>query len=142
MTPPLRFCRALTTSLVVSQIESHTGRKNEALTLCPCTGIALNLAGIVDLVRGNGFQAAAFLVYGCFWCELAWYADPLQNLASAYTAEGGALAKPYDSGEAMFFLAMAIASFVLWLGTLKTNGLLILAVFSLIPLFTLFSAGA
>ena len=102
----------------------------------------MNLAGIVELVRGNGFLAAGYLAYGCFWCELGWFADPLQNLVGTYAADGGAAAKPYDSGEAMFFLAMALTSFVLWLGTLKANPALCLAVFCLIPLFALFTAGA
>ncbi|KAK3620954.1 hypothetical protein LTR56_023090 [Elasticomyces elasticus] len=106
-------------------------------------GIAMNLAGIIEFVRANSLPASGYLTYGCFWVCLGWAFDPLQNLAGAYAAEGvpGALSKPYNSGGAMFFLAMTLCSFVLWLGTLKTNLALSLAVFCLIPLFALLCAG-
>ncbi|KAK4891696.1 hypothetical protein LTR27_009704 [Elasticomyces elasticus] len=106
-------------------------------------GIAMNLAGIIEFVRGNSLPAFGYLTYGCFWVCLGWVFDPLQNLTGAYAADGvsGALSKPYNSGGAMFFLAMTLCSFVLWLGTLKTNLALSLAVFCLIPLFALLCAG-
>ncbi|KAK5706086.1 hypothetical protein LTR97_001072 [Elasticomyces elasticus] len=106
-------------------------------------GIAMNLAGIIEFVRANSLPASGYLTYGCFWVCLGWAFDPLQNLAGAYAADGvpGALAKTYNSGGAMFFLAMTLCSFVLWLGTLKTNLALSLAVFCLVPLFALLCAG-
>ncbi|KAK5723762.1 hypothetical protein LTR15_005462 [Elasticomyces elasticus] len=103
----------------------------------------MNLAGIIEFVRANSLPASGYLTYGCFWVCLGWAFDPLQNLAGAYAADGvpGALAKTYNSGGAMFFLAMTLCSFVLWLGTLKTNLALSLAVFCLVPLFALLCAG-
>jgi uncharacterized protein len=107
-------------------------------------GLAMNLCGIIEFIRGNAFPAAAYVVYGCFWCELGWAYDPLQNLGGAYDVNGvagsGLLNKDFTSGQAMFWLALTLASFVLFIGTIRTNVALSLAVFCLIPLFALFSA--
>ncbi|KAK4540377.1 hypothetical protein LTR36_009234 [Oleoguttula mirabilis] len=106
-------------------------------------GIAMNLAGIFELILGNTFPGAVFIVYGCHWCQIAYADDPAHNLVGAYTADGvpGGLNLQYNSGNAMYNVAMTLTSFVFFLGSLRTNAPFSLAIFCLIFLFAFLAAG-
>lgn len=106
-------------------------------------GIAMNVAGIFELILGNTFPAAVFIVYGAHWCQVAYTYDPAHALAATYAADGvpGALSMAYNSGNAFYDLSMTLVSFVFFLGSLRTNGPFALAIFCLIPLFALLAAG-
>ncbi|KAK5120730.1 hypothetical protein LTR85_006088 [Meristemomyces frigidus] len=106
-------------------------------------GIAMNIAGIFELILGNTFPGAVFIVYGSHWCQAGYSSDPAHNLAGAYTAGDvpGALDGAYNSGNAMYNLTMTLISFIFFLGSLRTNAPFSLAIFCLIPLFALLAAG-
>ena len=106
-------------------------------------GIAMNVAAIFELILGNTFPGAVFMIYGSHWVNLGYSNDPLHNIAGSYTAEGvpGALNLPYNSGTAMYDVTMTLISFVFFIGSLRTNAPFALAIFCLIPLFGLLAAG-
>lgn len=70
-------------------------------------GLAQLLAGMWEFRAGNTFGAAAFSSYGAFWLAYAW---ALQNnqLGSG-------------NGVGFYFLAWAIFTFLMLLGTLRQN---------------------
>lgn len=100
----------------------------------------MNLAGIFELIMGNTYPAAIFIIYGSHWCQAGYAFDPAHNLVGAYGADG-ALNMGYNSGSAFYNLSMCLISFVFFIGSLRTNGPFCLAIFCLIPLFALLAAG-
>jgi len=102
----------------------------------------MNVAGVWELILGNTFPGTVFLLFGCHWCQVGYANDPAHNIAGSYTADGvpGALNMAYNSGGAMYDVTFTLISFVLFIGSLRTNGPFALAIFSLIPLFALLAA--
>ncbi|KAK5133513.1 hypothetical protein LTR08_007650 [Meristemomyces frigidus] len=106
-------------------------------------GIAMNLAGIFEMIIGNTFPGSVFIVYGCHWAQTGYASDPLHNLSGTYTSAAGVsglLSQQYNSGNGMYHLSMCFTSFVFFLGSLRTNAPLSMAIFCLVPLFALLAA--
>ncbi|KAF2089246.1 GPR1/FUN34/YaaH-class plasma membrane protein-like protein [Saccharata proteae CBS 121410] len=106
-------------------------------------GIAMNIAGICEFILGNTFPFAIFVIYGCHWINLAYTVSPLIGIAASYTmgTVPGADSVAYTAGQGFYNITMALTSFGFWLGTLRTNVPLSLAIFCLIFLFS-FTAAA
>jgi uncharacterized protein len=102
-------------------------------------GIAMNLAGIAEFILGNTYPFAVFIIYGCFWLTQAYTGDPSHALVSAYGADG-ALSKPWNSGQANYYLVMAMVSFIFLLGALRTNVPYVVLFFTLIILYGFIAA--
>ncbi|MCJ1305555.1 hypothetical protein MMC08_008369 [Hypocenomyce scalaris] len=104
-------------------------------------GIAMNLAGIGEFILGNTFPFAVFCIYGCHWCQIAYSEDPVQGIVASYgVGAAGADNVSYNSGQGMYNVTMALVSFVLFLGAVRTNVPFALAIFCLIFLFSFIAA--
>jgi succinate-acetate transporter protein len=97
-------------------------------------GIAQLLAGMWEFRTGNTFGATAFTSYGAFWLALGIIFVPGSGILAAFGATKGA-----NVGNALglFLLAWTIFTFIMFLGTLRSNGALI-ALFGLLFLTFVF----
>jgi succinate-acetate transporter protein len=99
-------------------------------------GIAQMLAGMWEFRTGNTFGATAFTSYGAFWLALGSIFVPGFGIGAAFEA---AATKGANLGTAvgLFLLGWTIFTFIMFLGTLKSNGALI-ALFGLLFLTFVF----
>jgi len=97
-------------------------------------GLAQMLAGMWEFKSGNTFGATAFTSYGAFWLALGIIFVPGSGILAAFGATKGA-----NVGNALglFLLGWTIFTFIMFLGTLKSNGALI-AVFGVLFLTFVF----
>src|SRR5271170_1664673 len=51
-------------------------------------GIAMNIADMCEFVLGNTFPFVVFIIYGCYWVNVAYTGDPSHSLVSAYGKDG------------------------------------------------------
>jgi hypothetical protein len=86
--------------------------------------LAMVLAGIGEFILGNStlhhlphdtycetntctaFPFVVFIIYGTHWCSLAYNQDPMTQITSAFTAEGGATGAPYNSSQMFHNITM------------------------------------
>jgi len=97
---------------------------------------------LCEFILGNTYPFVVFTIYGVHWTASAYAQDPWHPLTLAYgTAAEGAVNQSYDSGQGMYFIVMALVSFIFLLGSLRTNGPFVIVFVCLVCLFGLF-AGA
>lgn len=107
-------------------------------------GLVSIIAGIFELLLRKSFPGTLFIAYGAHWLQTGYQYDPAHGLMRTYaTADDptGALATAYTSGNAFYNLSMCLMSAVFFVGSLRSNAVLSLALFSLIPLFGLLAGG-
>lgn len=102
--------------------------------------IAMVLAGIGEFILGNTFPFVVFIIYGTHWGSLAYNQDPMHQITSAFSAEGGATGAVYNSSQTFHNITMAMVSFVILIGTLRVNLLFVLLFFGLVMLFSFIAA--
>ncbi|GAB7331709.1 hypothetical protein MBLNU13_g03690t1 [Cladosporium sp. NU13] len=102
--------------------------------------IAMVLAGIGEFILGNTFPFVVFIIYGTHWGSLAYNQDPVHQITSAFSAEGGATGAVYNSSQTFHNITMAMVSFVILIGTLRVNLLFVLLFFGLVMLFSFIAA--
>lgn len=97
-------------------------------------GIVQIIAGIQEFKAGNTFGATAFCSYGGFWLAIGSVFVPTFAIAGAYgvTPTSG-LTLAFHAALGFFLLGWTIFTFMMLLGTLRTNGALI-AVFLFLAL--------
>ncbi|KAL1920747.1 uncharacterized protein VTP21DRAFT_11382 [Calcarisporiella thermophila] len=113
------------TSLVVSLYNARAGvsattPQNLASGMCLFSaGFIQILAGIFELIAGNTFGATAFCSYGAFWLSLGLNLLPSSGIAQAYTS-----VSEYErlQASAIFSLAWAIFTFLIFIASHRTNG--------------------
>ncbi|KAI9658887.1 MAG: hypothetical protein M1821_001847 [Bathelium mastoideum] len=101
-------------------------------------GIAMNIAGICEFILGNTFPFAVFIIYGSHWCNLGYLADPAHNIVGSF--KGGATDQAYASSQGVYNVVMTLISFVLFLGSMRTNAPFCLALLCLIFVFSFLAA--
>ncbi|MEO6887674.1 MAG: acetate uptake transporter [Ktedonobacteraceae bacterium] len=89
-------------------------------------GIVQIIAGIQEFRAGNTFGATAFCSYGGFWLALGSVFVPAFGIVAAY-AKGG----DFHTALGYFLLGWTIFTFLMLLGTLRSN-LALIAVFLLL----------
>ncbi|HCI78331.1 MAG TPA: hypothetical protein DHW02_01420 [Ktedonobacter sp.] len=97
-------------------------------------GLAQLLAGMWEFKSGNTFGATAFSSYGGFWLALGIIFVPGSGILAAFGETKGA---SVGNALGLFLLGWTIFTFILLLGTLKSNGALI-AVFAVLFLTFVF----
>ena len=94
-------------------------------------GLAQIVAGTFEFRKGNTFGMTAFISYGFFWISLAFILSPAQLLGASST---GASLSAYCFMWGLF-------SLIMFFGTLRNSGVLVLVFGTLVILFFLLSAG-
>ncbi|MBA2288596.1 MAG: acetate uptake transporter [Ktedonobacteraceae bacterium] len=89
-------------------------------------GIVQIIAGIQEFRAGNTFGATAFCSYGGFWLALGSVFVPTFGIVAAYTKGGD-----FHTALGYFLLGWTIFTFLMLLGTLRSN-LALIAVFLLL----------
>ncbi|KAI6794444.1 hypothetical protein KC363_g7966 [Hortaea werneckii] len=102
--------------------------------------IGMNIAGIAEFILGNTLPFAVFVIYGCHWGSLAYNQDPIHNVTSAFEGLGGANGAPYESSQGFHNITMCMVSFMIMIGTLRTNLPLTALFFGLVMLFAFIAA--
>jgi len=97
-------------------------------------GLAQVIAGIMEYKKGNTFGTVAFTSYGLFW----WSYVFLNMLPQSYFFYG--YGPPSQESFAGYFLMWGLFTFLMFLGTLKTNRALQFVFISLATLFFLLAA--
>jgi succinate-acetate transporter protein len=80
-------------------------------------GLAQVLAGMWEFTTGNTFGATAFASYGAFWLSYAAILVPWFGVAEGFLGHEQDLAP----AVAVFLLGWTIFTFLMWLGTLRSN---------------------
>jgi succinate-acetate transporter protein len=96
-------------------------------------GIAQMIAGALEFRKGNTFGMTAFLSYGLFWLSFAF----LLMLPAA-----GLAAAPSTGSLSAYLFMWGIFTLLMFIGTLKMNGALMVVFGTLFILFFLLGAGA
>ncbi|GBU09868.1 succinate-acetate transporter [Gammaproteobacteria bacterium] len=94
-------------------------------------GISQVIAGIIEFKRNNTFGATAFTSYGFFWL----------TLVTIWILPSLGLAKTSSTFLAWYLLIWGVFTFFLFLGTLKSNRVVIFVFGSLVVLFALLALG-
>ncbi len=95
-------------------------------------GIAQMIAGAMEFRKGNTFGTTAFLSYGLFWLSFAFMLMlPALGLGAA----------PSSTSVSAYLFMWGLFTLLMFVGTLKLNGALMLVFSSLALLFFLLSAG-
>ena len=98
-------------------------------------GIAQIIAGIMEFRKGNTFGTVAFLSYGLFW----------ETFAGIFLIPGmgGYLTSAADANNALGFYLFfwGVFTFLMWIGTLRLNGALMIVFGTLWLLFFLLAIG-
>jgi len=97
-------------------------------------GLAQVIAGIMEYKKGNTFGTVAFTSYGLFWWSYAF----LNLLPQSYLFWGYGL--PSSESLAAYFFMWGLFTFLMFLGTLKTNRASQFVFMSLAILFFLLAA--
>ncbi|KAH9549092.1 hypothetical protein CY35_10G001500 [Sphagnum magellanicum] len=93
-------------------------------------GLTQFIAGQWSFASGNALGAIAFSSYGAFYLALSALYIPWFGIIDAYEA-APAHTKNIDPALAIFFLAWALFTILLWAGSFKTNIALSVALFLL-----------
>jgi succinate-acetate transporter protein len=93
-------------------------------------GLTQFIAGQWAFAAGNALGAIAFSSYGAFYLAVSALYIPWFGVIDAYEA-APAHTKNIDPALAIFFLAWALFTILLWAGSFKTNILLSVALFLL-----------
>lgn len=80
-------------------------------------GITQILASMWEFRFGNTFTATAFGTYGSFWLSLAAVYIPWFDISDSYAANN----KNFGPALGILLLGFALITFMMWIGTLKTN---------------------
>ena len=83
-------------------------------------GLMQLVAGIQEFRAGNTFGATAFCSYGGFWMALGFVLLPITGILTSLVA-----AKALSQGVGVFLLGWTIFTALMFIGTLKLNGALI-----------------
>lgn len=96
-------------------------------------GLAQVVAGAMEFRKGNTFGTTAFLSYGFFWLSFVF----LMLLSSM-----GLIAGPSSSSLGSYLFMWGLFTLLMFFGTFRTNGALMLVFGTLFLLFFLLAAGA
>ncbi|RMZ04915.1 hypothetical protein D0860_06163 [Hortaea werneckii] len=102
--------------------------------------IGMNIAGIAEFILGNTLPFAVFVIYGSHWGSLAYNQDPIHNVTAAFEEYGGANGAAYNSSQGFHNITMCMVSFMIMIGTLRTNLPLTALFFGLVMLFAFIAA--
>ncbi|GAB1744214.1 hypothetical protein D0862_06188 [Hortaea werneckii] len=102
--------------------------------------IGMNIAGIAEFILGNTLPFAVFIIYGSHWGSLAYNQDPIHNVTAAFEEYGGANGAAYNSSQGFHNITMCMVSFMIMIGTLRTNLPLTALFFGLVMLFAFIAA--
>jgi hypothetical protein len=58
------------------------------------------------LTTWTAFPFVVFIIYGTHWGSLAYNQDPMHQITSAFSAEGGATGAPYNSSQTFHNITM------------------------------------
>ena len=95
-------------------------------------GLAQIIAGVLEYKRGNTFGMTAFLSYGLFWESFVFILIlPATGLASAFSS----------ASISSYLFIWGLFTVIMFFGTIRLNGALMLVFGSLFVLFFLLSAG-
>ena len=96
-------------------------------------GIAQIIAGIMEFRKGNTFGTVAFLSYGLFW----------ESFAGIFLIPGmgGYLDATASNAIAYYLFFWGVFTFLMWIGTFRLNGALMLVFGTLWILFFLLAIG-
>ena len=83
-------------------------------------GLAQLIAGVQEFRTGNTFGATAFCSYGAFWMALGFVLLPITGIVTSLAA-----AKALYQGVGVFLLGWTIFTALMFVGTLRISGALI-----------------
>lgn len=139
---PLGLFSFASTTLILSLINVQTrGVAEPHIVLgmaMACGGLAQLLAGMWEFACGNTFGATAFTSYGAFWISYALIFIPGTGILAAYEKAPADL----ENAVAFFLTAWFVFTFIMWLGTFRTNMCLVALFFSLDMTFMFLMIGA
>lgn len=96
-------------------------------------GLAQVVAGAMEFKKGNTFGMTAFLSYGFFWLSFVFFIL-LQST--------GLIAGPSSASVGFYLFMWGLFTLLMFIGTLKLNGALMVVFGTLFLLFFLLAAGA
>lgn len=137
---PLGLCGFALTTFVLSAVNAGWFTGNETTIVIGLAvfygGIAQFAAGMWEFRSGNTFGATAFSSYGAFWLSFAALLVP--GFGVGLGAKGG----PDTTGLALYLLGWTIFTGIMFLGTFRVNGALVLVFLALFVTFLLLTLGA
>ncbi|ODV88505.1 hypothetical protein CANCADRAFT_57686 [Tortispora caseinolytica NRRL Y-17796] len=111
----------------------------------PAVGIAGIIVAIFELILGNSFIFTVLMAYGVFFLAFSSTLIPWFGAKAAYSAVGdpiaGGTSEQYIATCAMYFIAWAIISLVLFAGALMVNAVLTVFLFLVFVVFLLLGVG-
>ncbi len=96
-------------------------------------GIAQIITGLMEFRKGNTFGMTAFLSYGFFWLSFVFF-NLLQSM--------GLIAGPSSASAGSYLFMWGLFTLLMFVGTLRLNGALMVVFGTLFILFFLLAAGA
>jgi uncharacterized protein len=129
---PLGAAGFATTTFVLSMINANLVGPTSGAVVLPLAaafgGLAQLLAGMWEFRTGNTFGAVLFSSFGAFWISVYIL---LKLPAGAVT----------HAGFSLYLYAWGIMAFIMFLGSLRTNGVLCAAILVLTIVFVLLGIG-
>jgi len=83
-------------------------------------GLVQLLAGIMEFIIGNTFPSIVFFSFGGFWLAFGVINQPAQDIAAAFTADGGTVS-PFYAALAIYLTGWGIVILIYLLASLRTN---------------------
>ncbi|KAJ5660083.1 hypothetical protein N7507_006534 [Penicillium longicatenatum] len=107
-------------------------------------GMVQILGGIGEWIIGNTFSCALFFTYGTFWIVQGTTQMPFFGVGTNYSSTGntleGAQTPEFDATIGLYYVILALLTFVYLICSIRTNVCLFLALFLLVITFSLTAA--
>ncbi|KAE8420030.1 GPR1/FUN34/yaaH family-domain-containing protein [Aspergillus pseudocaelatus] len=108
-------------------------------------GMVQIFGAVGEWILGNTFSCALFFTYGTFWIVFGTSEMPFYAVGTNYSPTGssfeGMQTSEFNATVGLYYIVLAVLTFVYLICSIRTNACLFLALFLLVIAFSLFGAG-